>query len=80
MLSLESDAADYSHALLVVRMRSEYLEMPGLALTAWHASRLWSVDEAAAETALHTLVANGFLQRGGDGRFRATRGAGASRA
>ena len=54
---------------LVVRIRGEYREMPGLRLTFAQACRLWQVDAATCETVLHTLVADGFLFQTVDGAF-----------
>ena len=62
---------EFDLSLMAVRVRSEYNEMPGLALTPWHASRLWNLDERVAESVLHSLVDHGFLRSGTDGRFRA---------
>lgn len=54
---------------LLWRIRGEYLEMPGLALTIEQAARLWSLDKGACESALGALVALGFLQLARDGRY-----------
>lgn len=54
---------------LVVRIRGEYREMPGLRLTLAQACRLWQVDAATCESVLHRLVAEGFLFRTMDGAF-----------
>ena len=43
------------------RIRSEFLEMPGLVLTPAQAARLWAVDRPTAERVLDTLVSAGFL-------------------
>ena len=45
------------------RARSEYLEMPGLSLTADQARRLWGLESAVCDTILTMLVASGFLRR-----------------
>ena len=55
------------------RIRAEYLEMPGLFLTADQIQRLCGVDQAVCETALRALVESGFLSvrpDGAYGRFR----------
>jgi hypothetical protein len=43
------------------RVRSEYLEMPGLCLTPAQASRLWALDHHTSEQILKELVSVGFL-------------------
>jgi len=43
------------------RIRGEYIEMPGLRLTATQAERLWGLDRAACETVLSALVDVEFL-------------------
>jgi DNA-binding IclR family transcriptional regulator len=43
------------------RVRSEFLEMPGLCLTAAQASRLWALDRSTSERILKGLVSAGFL-------------------
>jgi hypothetical protein len=55
----------------VVRRRaeSEYLEMPGLKLTAQQASRLWALDAAASATLLDSMVDAGVLCRAKDGAY-----------
>ena len=52
------------------RVMGEYIEMPGLRLTAPQASRLWGLDRIQTETLLADLVASGFLCRTGEGAFR----------
>jgi hypothetical protein len=53
----------------VQRVRSEYLEMPGLRLTAEQARRLWRLDATACEKVLRKLVEDCFLARTRDGAF-----------
>ena len=55
----------------VVRRRAEaeYLEMPGLKLTAQQASRLWHLDAAASATLLDSMVDAGVLYRAKDGAY-----------
>jgi hypothetical protein len=43
------------------RARTEYLEMPGLKLTAVQAARLWNVDTALCGCVLSALVESRFL-------------------
>jgi hypothetical protein len=56
---------------LVVRVRGEYREMPGLRLTFAQACRLWQVDTETCEVVLQTLRAEGFLTRTATGMFMA---------
>lgn len=55
----------------VVRRRAEaeYLEMPGLKLTAQQASRLWHLDVAASARLLDAMVDAGVLCRARDGAY-----------
>ena len=48
----------------VGRVRSEYLEMPDLALTRWQMRRLWFLDAPLCDAVVDALVASGFLCRG----------------
>jgi hypothetical protein len=50
-------------ALMLYRIRGEYLEMPGLRLTIEQAARLWHVDAATSAEVLSRLVADRFLMR-----------------
>ena len=43
------------------RVQCEFLEMPGLRLTAAQARRLWNLDEAACDRLLRALVDAKFL-------------------
>jgi hypothetical protein len=54
---------------LLGRVRSEFLEMPGLRLTVAQAQRLWHLDEACCATLLQALVDAQFLFRTRDGAF-----------
>jgi hypothetical protein len=51
------------------RIRGEFLEMPGLRLTAQQARRLWRLDESACDAALGALVDARFLAKTRDGAF-----------
>lgn len=56
------------------RVQGEYLEMPGLRLTAAQARRLWGLDSQACDALLGALVDTKFLYRTRDGAFmRASR-------
>lgn len=66
--------AGEEHVLL--RIRGEYLEMPGLRLTAAQARRLWGLDEPTCSQLLQRLVETKFLVCTVDGRYaRLTEGA-----
>lgn len=54
---------------LAVRVRSEYLEMPGLRLTAAQAGRLLGLDAAECARLFAHLVSSGFLRIGRDGHY-----------
>lgn len=54
---------------LLVRIRGEYREMPGLCLTLAQARRLWHLDASTCEAALQTLVGEQFLTRTKEGAF-----------
>ena len=54
---------------LIARARGEFLEMPGLRLTAGQARRLWSLDSTVTEALLNALVGSGFLQQTRDGSY-----------
>jgi hypothetical protein len=45
------------------RARADYLEMPGLRLTAHQARRLWTLDASTCAAVLAELLACGFLLR-----------------
>ena len=54
---------------LLWRARSEYVEMPGLVLTAPQAARLWGVEHRISQHVLTELVESGFLWRTRDGAY-----------
>jgi len=56
---------------LLVRIHSEYLEMPGLQLTIAQAARLWNADTARTAQVLETLIDASFLRRVGNRYVRA---------
>jgi len=56
-------------ATLLMRVQSEYHEMPGLRLTEAQARRLWNVDENTCGVVLSTLATRGFLKRTPDGTY-----------
>ena len=48
------------------RVRSEFLEMPGLRLRVEQAQRLWNLDRSSCELLLSSLVESKFLRRFSD--------------
>jgi hypothetical protein len=54
---------------ILSRIRSEYVEMPGLCLTASQARRLWHLDRDMCESVLSELVETGFLKRSRSGQY-----------
>ena len=54
---------------LLARIRSEFMEMPGLRLTLIQARRLFALDVVTCAAALTALEAAGFLTRTRDGAF-----------
>ena len=55
--------------LLLARVRSEYLEMPGLSITVQQASRLWNTQPEIARELLGRLVTTRFLRQRDNGSF-----------
>ncbi len=51
------------------RAEAEYMEMPGLKLTAAQASRLWHLDVTASVHLLESMVEAGVLYRARDGAY-----------
>ena len=51
------------------RVQGEFLEMPGLRLTAAQARRLWNLDEGACDLLLRALVDAKFLFETRDGAY-----------
>lgn len=47
---------------LVERVRSEFIEMPGLRLTPAQAARLWGMDEVLCQNVISALVRSAFLR------------------
>ena len=54
---------------MLLRVRGEFSEMPGLRLTESQARRLWGLDAASCEALLGALVDSQFLFRTRDGAF-----------
>ena len=61
------------HALpfdqLVTRIKSEYVEMPGLWLTPEQGARLWALERSQCEELLVALVRQQFLTVRADGKY-----------
>jgi len=58
---------------LLHRIRSEFLEMPGLRLTPAQAARLWALDRQTSVRILDGLAEAGFLFKNKEGAYlRAT--------
>jgi hypothetical protein len=71
LFSLESPILERPvTAPLLERIRAEYMEMPGLTLTAAQAQRLWGLDGTTCRAALDALVEAGFLSRTDAGESR----------
>ena len=59
---------------LLMRVRGEYREMPGLRLTIEQAMRLWSLDRNTVTALFETLVADRFLEVDASGIYRMAHG------
>jgi DNA-binding IclR family transcriptional regulator len=57
---------------VLMRIRSEYREMPGLCLTLGQARRLWALDESTCNRLLSNLVSEGYLRKSTAGYVRAS--------
>jgi len=55
---------------LSARIRSEYLEMPGLRLTLQQAQRLFGLDPLVCLNVFEALTRDKFLSQSHDGQFR----------
>jgi hypothetical protein len=54
---------------LKTRVRSEFVEMPGLRLTTAQAQRLWNLSQQECESILAMLIEDKVLKRTADGAF-----------
>ena len=61
------------------RIQGEFVEMPGLRLTASQAQRLWGLERDVCDALLGALVDEKFLSQTRDGAFVRTEGARPSR-
>jgi hypothetical protein len=55
--------------IALLRIQTEYVEMPDLKLTARQAQRLWNLSHDVWETALAVLMRKQFLVRTRDGSY-----------
>jgi hypothetical protein len=65
---------------ILLRIRAEYLEMPGLSLSPEQVQRLCGMDSVLCASVLGALVETGFLSRRSDGAYARNRNADVSRA
>jgi hypothetical protein len=54
---------------LVLRIRGEFMEMPGLRLTLEQAQKMWALDATTCAALIAALVDTGFLFKTRDGAF-----------
>jgi hypothetical protein len=66
---MNTQTHEASSDLVLERVYSEFLEMPGLRLTSQQAQRLWGLDEATCLALLELLVERRFLCRTGHGMY-----------
>ena len=66
---MEKTLAITSREQILSRIRSEYLEMPGLKLTCAQAQRLWAIDQQTCSEVLDSLTEDRFLSRRDDGTY-----------
>lgn len=59
----QSETARPPLHVAVERARAEFLEMPGLRLTAAQARRLWTLEAGVCDAVLEELLASRFLKR-----------------
>jgi len=64
--------ADATAREVLVRIKSEYREMPGLCLTMIQARRLWALDESTCTRLLADLVTEGYLRKSAAGYIKAS--------
>ena len=68
-MSMTTHTRNTVNDLLLQRVYSEFLEMPGLRLTCKQAQRLWGLDEQSCMELLEFLVDAKFLCRPGHGAY-----------
>jgi hypothetical protein len=52
---------------VITRIKSEFVEMPGLRLTVPQAMKLWGLDRDECQRVINALVSTAFLQRNARG-------------
>jgi hypothetical protein len=67
--AMDKTLAIMSREQILSRIRSEYLEMPGLKLTCAQAQRLWAMDQQTCSEVLDSLTEDRFLRRRDDGSY-----------
>jgi hypothetical protein len=76
MTTVEAPIAEHHHdegiTSLLHRIRSEFLEMPGLRLTPAQAARLWGMERHMSERILDGLTLAGFLSKNKGAYLRAS--------
>ena len=68
-MSMTTHSRNTVNDLLLQRVYSEFLEMPGLRLTCQQAQRLWGLDEHSCMALLEFLVDAKFLCRPAHGAY-----------
>ena len=53
----------------LLRIRTEYIEMPDLKLTGRQVQRLWNLSHDVSEAALRLLIREGFLMQAANGAY-----------
>jgi hypothetical protein len=53
----------------LLRIRTEYIEMPDLKLTGRQVQRLWNLPHDVSEAALRSLIGDGFLMQAANGAY-----------
>jgi hypothetical protein len=66
---------DESITSLLHRIRSEFIEMPGMRLTSAQAARLWGMEPHTSERILAGLALAGFLSKNKEGAYLRASGA-----
>ena len=79
MTTVEAPIAERHHddgiTSLLHRIRSEFIEMPGLRLTPAQAARLWGMERHTSERILDGLALAGFLSKNREGAYLRASGA-----
>ena len=66
---MSTHAREAFSSVVLQRIYSEFLEMPGLRLTCQQAQRLWGLDAATCVAAVELLVERKFLHRTARGMY-----------